>query len=303
MVPPGADRYDRGRFTVIAYPTEARLAESILSHAIAEDTFPGLPRPEAHVVIALAPNDRIFRELVGAGAPEWGVAIAFPRLQRIVMHGRDGGGSDPFGTLRHELAHLALNEYLGGGIPRWFDEGYAAYAAGEWGREEVLTTSIALIWRGIPSLSGLDSGFFRGAGSAQRSYALAYRGVAELASLGREHGLSLLLRYWKEQGSFDRGLRAAHGMSESDFEDYWKSKLRRQYGAIALVADISLVMGILLILLGPLWWRRRERYRRKLEQLRARDAAEEARERAEALKAISGGDLPPSDTLSLRESD
>ena len=145
----GITRYEGGRFTVFAFPAEARLARTLLAAAQAHDSFPGLPRLGARVSVSLAPDERRFREWVGAGAPEWGAAIAFPAEQRIIMQGRDAGADagDPLVTLRHELAHLALREVLGSSVPRWFDEGYASYAAGEWGRDQVLATSFGLVWR------------------------------------------------------------------------------------------------------------------------------------------------------------
>lgn len=289
-LPPGAQRFDGGRFTFVAYPSETRLARHLLADALARDTFPGLPPLRAQVVVALAPDEQTFRTLIGPGAPEWGAAIAFPSSQRIVMQGRDAGADagDPRVTLRHELAHLALYEVLGPTVPRWFDEGYASFAAGEWGRDEVIVTSLGLVWRGLPTLAGLDSGFYRGAETAQRSYALAHRAVAELASLDRERGLTLIFSYWQRQGSFGRSLRSAYGMSESDFETHWRSRVRRQYGALALAADLSVLSIFLLLLLGPLWWQRRKRQARRLEHLRAIDAAQEARERASALAALLG---------------
>src|SRR5918997_505454 len=68
--------------------------------------------------------------------------------------GSDAG--DPIEVLRHELAHLALHEWMGALPPRWFDEGYASYAANEWGRDELLATNLALFLRRMPSLDGLD---------------------------------------------------------------------------------------------------------------------------------------------------
>src|SRR5487761_2212661 len=65
-------RLDRGRFTVVAYPKDATLARSILAVAMAHDTFPGLPRPREHVLIAIAPDAARFHEWAGPGAPEWG---------------------------------------------------------------------------------------------------------------------------------------------------------------------------------------------------------------------------------------
>jgi hypothetical protein len=292
-LPAGARRHDAGRFTIVAYPSEDRLARSLLQEAVLRDTFPGLPRLTATVVIALAPDERTFRALVGAGAPEWGAAIAFPASQRIVMQGRDAAAAgDPRVTLRHELAHLALQEVLGGSVPRWFDEGYASFAAGEWGREQVLATSLGLVWRGIPTLAGLDSGFYRGSETAQRSYALAHRAVAELASLDRERGLTLLFDHWRRQGSFERALRSAHGMTETDFEKHWRSRVRRQYGALALAADLTVLSVFLLLLLGPLWWQRRKRQARRLERMREADAAQDSRDRESALAALLGEVVP-----------
>lgn len=293
-IPVGATVRSEGRFTVAYFPDEARLARSLLEEARRRDTFPGLPRPSAQALILLAPDAAAFRRWVGAGAPEWGAAIAFPAQQRIVMYGRDAGAKagDPRVTLRHELAHLVLAEFLGAGVPRWFDEGYASYAAGEWGRDEVIATSLGLVWRGIPSLAGLDSGFYGGSDVAQRSYALAHRAVAELAGLSPDRGLSLLMEHWRREGTFERALRRAHGMSSADFEKHWRGRVRRQYGALALAADLSVLSLFLVILLGPMWWQRRQRQRRRLERMRAADAASEARERESALAALLGEVVP-----------
>lgn len=285
-----ATTYTVGRFTVLAFSRDRRFAQSILDAAQANDSFPGLQRPRFAVVIALAPDDAHFREWVGEGAPEWGEAIAFPRAQRIVMRGRDAvaEGGDPVVTLRHELAHLALYEALGPGVPRWFDEGYASWAAGEWGRAEILAASFGLVWRGLPTLAGLDSGFYRGEGTAQRAYALSHRAVAELASIDPERGIGLLFENWQREGTFERALRRAHGMSTADFEKHWRSRIRRQYGALALAADLSVLAFALLILLGPLWWQRRARTWARLERMREADRVQAERDRASALDALLG---------------
>lgn len=289
-LPTNASVLIEGRFSIVHFATEARLARSFADVAMANDTFPGLARPSAPVLILVAPDDATFRLWVGPGAPEWGDAIAFPALQRIVMRGRNSAasGGDPRSTLRHELAHLALNEALGPGIPRWFDEGYASYAAGEWGRDQLLATSFGLVWRGVPTLAGLDSGFFEGAERAQRSYALAHRAVAELAALDSERGLALLLGHWKREGSFERALRRAHGMSSLDFERHWKSRIRRQFGVLALAADFTVLTLVLTILLGPMWWQRRKRLRLRLERMREADRLQEERERVSALATLLG---------------
>lgn len=290
-----ASVFRAGRFEVLAHPPEARLARALLADAVARDTFPGLPRLSDTVRIVLAPDRAAFRALVGDGAPDWGGAFAFPGERLIVMQGRDAGGDagDPIVTLRHELAHLALGERLGGTVPRWFDEGYASFAAGEWGRDEVLVTSFGLIWRGIPTLRGLDSLFYAGPDRAQRAYALSHRAVAELSALGREQGLTLLFEYWAREGSFERALRRANGLTSTDFERLWRGKVRRQYGVLALAADVSVLSVFLVFLLGPLWWQKRRRMQERLARMREADALAEARERTSALAALLGEGAPP----------
>jgi len=197
-----------------------------------------------------------------------------------------GAGSDagePLGVLRHELAHLALHETLGDLPPRWFDEGYASYSARELEREEVLATNIALAVRGMPSLDELESAFLHGSGEAQAAYALAYRAVADLAALDPQRGLSLFFRYWRESGSFEIAVRSAYGITASAYEKRWQEQTRSRYGALALVADLTLGMVLLTVVVVPLYVSRRRRDRLRMRALREADAAAERRQREQQL--------------------
>lgn len=291
-----AARLEGGRFTVLHYPPDAVLARALLRAAQANDSFPGLPRPRQRVVIAVAPDPARFREWVGEAFPEWGAAAAFPASQRIVMQGAGSGGSragDPLVVLRHELAHLALAEALGDLPPRWFDEGYASVAAGEWGREEVLATNLALVWRGPRSFAALDARFGGGDQAATGAYALAHRAVAELAALDPARGLSLFFTYWQASGSMDLALRQAYGLTTEAFEAHWVRRTQRRYGALALVSDFAAALGLLFIGLLPVVLRRRRRERRRLEALRAAEAEQERRARESALDALLATVPPP----------
>lgn len=293
-------RLDGGRFTVVADRQDERLARSLLDAALARDTFPGLPRPRARVLIALAPDLARFRAWVGPFAPEWGAAIAFPDQQRLVMQGGRAGSDagDPLVVLRHELAHLALHEIMGPLPPRWFDEGYASVAAGEFTREQAFETSLGMVWRTLPSLEALERGFRGGGMEASWSYAMAHRIVSELDQLGGQAGLTNLLGYWKETGSFEKAVRGAYGVTGEAFEKHWQQQTRRRYGVLALVTNVSAAVGLFAIVLLPLFISRKRRDRRKLEAMRAADAAQEAAARASALQAIlDGGATAPAEAL------
>ena len=280
----GYEVLERGRVSVVATPGDATLAESLLMAAVAQDSFPGLPRPRQRVQIFLAPDTRTFRRWNGTGAPEWGAALAYPGLGRIVMQGRlaPSTAGDPVRVLRHELAHLALHELLGDLPPRWFDEGYATLVAGEEQGDGILTVNLALALRGLPRLSELDELFVDGEGRAHAAYALSVRAVEEIARGDPERGLSLFFGYWKETGSFDRGLRRAYGETSEALEARWRSRTRVRYGALAMLTDATLGSVVLLLLLGPLWWQRRVRDRERMERLRRADAEQERREQEQA---------------------
>lgn len=284
-------RLDGGRFSVVAERSDERLARSLLAAAQANDTFPGLPRPMARALIAIAPDAARFRAWIGPAAPEWGAAVAFPDEQRIVMQGARAGSDagDPVVVLRHELAHLALHEAMGRLPARWFDEGYASYAAGEWSRDQAFETSIGLVWRGLPSLDSLDDGFMHDASQATWSYAIAHRVVAELAALDRVRGLANLFTYWRESGAFEPALRQAYGLTAEQFDRHWHSRTRRQFGVLSLVSNVSLAIVLFGVLLGPLFVVRRRRDRQRLEMMRAHDAAQERAARESALEALLNG--------------
>ena len=279
QAPPAAPiRTDSGRITAVYYPSEARLARSIVAIAVNADSFPGLPKPRERVLVAIAPDSKRFREWVGPFAPEWGAAVAFPESNRIILQGSSAGSDagDPVEVFRHELAHLALHEAMGELPPRWFDEGYASWSAHEWNREDVLATNLGLAWRGMPSLEGLDARFEGGATSAQEAYALAYRAVADLAELGGERGLAPLFSKWKEQRSLEKAIRLVHGITLSDFEQRWQSRTKRRYGALALVSNFAVAGVFAGLLVLPLYLVRRRRDRARLKAMIAADAKAEA---------------------------
>jgi hypothetical protein len=286
------ERIDRGRFTAVFYPAERALATSLLDDAMRADSFPGLPRPHERVLLAVAPDRRRFREWVGPEAPEWGAAIAFPESHRIVMQGRSAGSDagNPHEVLRHELAHLALHEYLGDLPPRWFDEGYASYAAHEWNRDDMVSANLALAVRGTPTFAQLDERFGAGATSAQSAYALAYRAVVDLAGLDTTHGLSQFFERWRAERTMDRAMRSAYGLTLAGFEQRWQQRTRRRYGALALMGDVTVGGLFILIVVFPLYVARRHRDRVRMAALVAADEAAERAARASAIEALLRGD-------------
>jgi len=298
--PAGAQRIDRGRFTVIHYPGDAALAASILHAAVTRDTFPWLPRSTSRILIMVAPDAATFREWAGEGAFPWIAALAFVDQHRVVVQGRRAPGSvgDPLQVLRHELAHVALHDYLGDLPSRWFAEGYASYAAGEERMDGFIQTNAALVFRGMPTLAALDTMLSNPrASDARAGYALSLRAVTELAGIDRERGLAPLLSAWKERRSFDLALRRAYALTAAQFESRWQQQTRWQFAFLAVAANSAMAIAAFLLLLVPLHRRRRREQRERLEAMREREAITERAARSQALDAllhsIAPGSTPP----------
>jgi peptidase MA superfamily protein len=176
--------------------------------------------------------------------------------------------------------------------PRWFDEGYANYAAGEWQRDDALSTQVALALRGVPTLEGIDSAFFGASSRAQYAYALAHRAVADLAALDPQRGLSLFFQEWRARGSLDSAVRHAYGITLGGFEAMWRKRTRSRYGALAVVTDLTLAVVVLLAIIAPLYVARRRRDRGRLNALRQHDVIAEQRERESAIDALLASSNP-----------
>lgn len=287
--PPGAVRADRGRFTVLHYPADALLAAAVLESATARDSFPWLPRDTARIAIMLAPDAATFREWAGRSSAGWAAAVAFPEQRRIVMQGgaAPSDAGNPMQVLRHELAHIALHSYLGNLAPRWFDEGYASYAAGEERTEGFVSTNAALVFRRMPTLAGVDSMLLNARGTdARAGYALALRAVTDLAALDPQRGLGPLLEAWKERQRFDLAMRRAFALTADDFERDWQRRTRWRFAFLAVAADSALAGSALVLLLLPLHRSRMRRQRMRLEAMRAREAITEQASRSAALDAL-----------------
>ncbi len=265
------------------------MAEAVLAEAVAHDSFPGLPRASSRVLVMIAPDVATFREWAGPSAGEHTAAVTFAEQRRVVMRGRGAppNRDDPLRVLRHELAHVALYEYLGVHADRWFDEGYASYAAGEERSASFFATNVALVFRRMPTLTTVDTLLISTRPSvALAGYALALRAVTDLAAIDRERGLAPLFEAWKVRGSFDLALRRAYAVTTDDFERSWQQRTRWGFALPALLADSAVVFALMLLPLVPAYRSRVRAQRARLEAMRAREAITERSAQSAALDGL-----------------
>lgn len=251
-----------GRVSAVYWPGEKAAAVALAEFADRAGPWPGIRNPPQHRIrLIIAPSAAHFDSLTAGRVPEWGAAAAFPASNTIVL----ALSRDHQRVLRHELAHLALHSVVRR-VPRWFDEGYAARAAGEWDRLDALRVNWALLRGVLPSLEELDRHIRQGAAvEAEASYALATTAVLLLERLGGDRGLGPLLQTLRGTSDFDLAVRATHQITLGQFEELWRRDLRKRYGWLLIFSSVTVFWAFIGLLLAALWaWRRqRDRLRRQ----------------------------------------
>lgn len=231
------------------------LALTLAEQADRPAEWPGLGlRDPGPLRLIVVPDQARMRELSGGRAPSWGAGIALPGSRTIMIR---ADTPDPLQTLRHELAHLALRRAIRTWTPRWFDEGYAAFAAGEWGRMDALALNLAVVRGAMPELEELDAALRGRAPAAESSYALAMAAVLELARRNPSGTIEPLLALLADGVSFDDAVLRTTGLNRGQFASAWRESVRKRYGILTWLAAGGLWAVVALAVLGAGWLRRR----------------------------------------------
>jgi hypothetical protein len=278
LTPTGAELADRLR--VVFWPGHEARARRVLETLEARPGLPGLPDQglPSRAVVFLAPDRLRWEALTGGEPPHWGAGIAVPALRRIILPvfqtPWDGFRSEAR-TLRHEWAHLGLHEYLEGlRIPRWFDEGYAQWAAGEWSAQEAWRLRVALAGGRAPPLDSLTLAWPAGRTDAEIAYLLGATAVEYLVQGSGSRGLEVFLERWREGGDFEDAFRRTFGITTGTFERQWLAHVKRRYGWLLMLAQSSFVWLFLGLALFLLFRVRRRRDRERMAALRAGEPPE-----------------------------
>lgn len=290
-----------GPYVIESWTSTERLANKVIAEAQRFDSLPGMPRGAPAfglpIHIVLAGNDVQFRAATGNRAPEWGVGVAVPEQGLIVLRaygGATGGYEELIPVLRHELAHIALHRYLGAAwVPRWFNEGYAMWAAGEMNTAAEWQLRVAFATRSAPPLDSLELSWPATSDDARIAYILAASVVQYLVRESGTRGLDLFMRGWRNTGNFEAALGSTYGLSLDQLETHWRKDVRRRYGWLTVLVQSAAFLSFASIGVLAMYFVRRRRDRGKMERLRATEPPDEpafwAEETIEAGEGIDPG--------------
>lgn len=231
------------------------MAEALAREAARPAQWPGLGRlaPDSLTLIVVPDRARL-DSLARGRAPVWGAALAFPDSRTILLRADAG---DLARTLRHELGHLVLHERVRVRVPLWFDEGYAALAAGEWERLGGLELNLAVARGAVPDFTELDGALVGSTAAADAGYALAMSAVLELARRNPSGRLDSLLAHLERGDDFEAAVLATTGLPLTRFEEAWRRSVRTRYTLVTWLAagGVWVLAGVTVLVL--VWSRRR----------------------------------------------
>jgi hypothetical protein len=244
-----------GQVTAVAWPDQLDLAIQLAEQADRPAEWAGLGLVAlGPMQLIVVPDARRLDSLTRGRAPAWGAAVALPASRTIVIRA-DGG--DPQGTLRHELAHLALHQRVPVRVPLWFDEGYAGWAAGEWERLGVLELNLAVARGALPGFRALDGALRASETTADAAYALAYSAVSGLALRNPSGTLTPLLDRLAGGEDFDSAVLATTGLTVDRYEEAWQRSIRHRYGLVTWLLAGGGWLLVAVAVLGLVHLRRR----------------------------------------------
>ncbi len=198
---------------------------------------------EVHIRVVPRPNDLALVAPEGATIESGGGVSAEARL--VVVSGDAGTrGGALERTLRHHLAHLAVDEAAGGPeLPTWFREGFATHFAGDDTLARVQRLEKDVFFATPPNLAAFDDA------APDRRSALAADFVR---FTGREpNRVPALLAGLRAGRSFDQALTGAFGSSVAQIDRSWKEDVARRH-AVLPVLLLGLVLWLALLVVARL---------------------------------------------------
>ncbi len=267
------ERLDGEGVAVLYAAPDSLRAEGVLASFLAQAPLPALaPEVPTGVTVVLAPDEASFRRAAGGRPPEWSAAVAIPSLDRIVLPpgaSERTRGQSLQRILRHEWAHLGLRQSLPGlRVPRWFDEGYAQWAAG-WDRTQAWRLRVLVAGGRTAPLDSLSLAWPDDRAGAEVAYLLAATAIEYLVEESGERGLEVFLEVWRDEASFEAALRRVYGVTSGQLEEDWRRYVRTRYGWMYVLTHSALAWAGLAVLALLLFRIRRRRDREHLARLRA----------------------------------
>lgn len=214
--------------------------------------------------LAIVQTQAQFDSLAGGTIPDWGAGAAIPTrnliiLRETMMDRYPGTMAD---LIEHELAHIAMYQRVRGArLPRFIEEGFASWFAGEWAFSQVTTVAAAQITKSLLPLRDIDEVNRFHQAEANLAYAQSYLVVFYILQRFGELGLVDLLDAFAEGKNISEAFHSGLGISFWRFEADYRKFLSDNYTLLAILSDMSglWIFLAVVVIIGWLLLRRRRK--------------------------------------------
>ncbi|MEE8434129.1 MAG: peptidase MA family metallohydrolase [bacterium] len=267
----------------LEYTPRDRILAGLLEPALMEDRKKVMERlrmfPQKTLRVIVAPTREAFEALTGAVPGQGTLGVYLLGRGVIVVRAPrtdPGGGWDPRGVLRHELAHAVIDLSIGQHVPLWLHEGLAIQVAGELDYLDETRLTLAAVAGQLIPLEVLMHRFPGGHRGRALAYAQAASFVRFLTRREGMGGIQRLLDLMKKGTPPTAAFSTAYGARLAGLEAEWQSDLTGRFSYWSLVTSSTLLggLGIPLVLVAVLrrWLQKRRKFRQWEAEEQARAA-------------------------------
>lgn len=201
--------------------------------------------------------------------PAWAAGMALPRQGVVLLF---VGGGRPLDEVRktflHEYAHVGLHRAAPGArLPRWFQEGYAMYRAGEWNFQRSATLGRGVLSGRLYSLEALTERFPGEGDDVELAYAQSIDFVGFLLSRHGAPAFADALSRLARGEAFLSALEEAYDKPLAVLEDEWRADLKSRFTWFSVLATTSVVWIAASLIFVLAYLRRRRARRRAMEAM------------------------------------
>lgn len=284
-VPTSYVKKDLG-WLLLSYPPSAtervasivRDADAVKAQLVEALGQPVLERVEVRITLTTADMARLAPQ--NAPPPEYASGVAYNGMHFVLismLQPRGAEAVDLDETFRHEMAHVALEDAVGGHhVPVWFNEGLAITLSNElaWARRETLMK--ATLQGTLIPLSDLDRSFPRDNHDVSVAYAQAADFMQFLQRRADHARFVSMIERVKDGQAFDRAIADAYGSDLRKLEFQWRSELERRFSIIPALTGGGIIWVVVIGALVFAYVRRRRRSKAILEKWEREEAIEDA---------------------------
>jgi hypothetical protein len=201
---------------------------------------------------------------LGRRTPSWVAGFAHGAAHTIVLFPARST-QYPYDSLEevlhHEVAHILTDRAARGQpLPRWFSEGLATVAEGQWRREDRRQLALALTARAPVRMRAVDAWFLQGPTEAARAYAVSAAFVRDLLEVHGRDAAARILAGVGDGEPFEAAFARATGESLHAREVAFDARMGSWERWVPFVTSPYVIwIGVTGLALLAIWRRRRAR--------------------------------------------